>query len=119
MFINFKHLQQSFGHAFKGLFYVWRVEQNFRLQVTAAIVIVIVGLVLKIDALEFALLILVTLIVLVLELLNTIFEHLLDIVKPRLHSYVKIMKDIMAAAVLISSIAAIIVGVLIFLPHLL
>jgi diacylglycerol kinase len=55
--------------------------------------------------------------VLVLESLNTIFEHLSDILKPRLHDYVRIIKDIMAATVLITSLGALVVGIIIFWPY--
>ena len=67
--------------------------------------------------LESVALILVIISVLILEALNTIFEHLSDILKPRLHDYIKIIKDIMAAVVLMASIGAIIIGLMIFWPH--
>jgi len=63
-------------------------------------------------------LVLVIVSVLVLELLNTIFEHLSDILKPRLHHYINIIKDLMAAAVLLASLGAIVVGLIIFWPYL-
>ena len=58
------------------------------------------------------------LLLLILEIINTIFERLLDLLKPRLHQYVKDIKDMTAAAVFISSLAAIIIGLIIFLPPL-
>lgn len=61
---------------------------------------------------------LVITLVLVLELINTIMEKIVDILKPRIHHYVEIIKDMMAAAVLIASLGALAVGLLIFLPYL-
>ena len=62
-------------------------------------------------------LILVIASVLVLELINTIFEKMVDILRPRIHYYAEVIKDVMAAAVLVTSIAAVIVGILIFAPY--
>lgn len=116
--INFKKLMKSFVYAVKGLAYVWRVEQNFRIQSLAALMVLILALYLKVTKIEVAVLLLVSLIVLLLEILNTVFEHLVDLVKPRLNQYVKIIKDIMAAAVLISAFFALIIGLIILLPYL-
>jgi diacylglycerol kinase len=55
--------------------------------------------------------------VLVIELINTIFERVVDILKPSVHPYAQLVKDIMAAAVLLSSIGSIIVGIIIFWPY--
>lgn len=57
--------------------------------------------------------------VLVLELLNSMIERLVDLVKPRLHGYVRDIKDLMAAAVLVASLFALAVGSIIFFPHVL
>jgi diacylglycerol kinase len=62
-------------------------------------------------------LMLVVIIVLVLELINSVFERVIDILKPRMHPYVETIKDIMAAVVLISSIGAVLIGVLILGPY--
>ena len=55
--------------------------------------------------------------VLVMELINTIFERVVDMLKPRVHPYAQLVKDVMAAAVLLSSIGAVIVGIIIFWPY--
>ena len=55
--------------------------------------------------------------VLILELVNTIFEKIVDILKPRIHHYVEVIKDIMATAVLMASVGAAIVGIIIFYPY--
>lgn len=65
---------------------------------------------------KIALIIIIT-IILILELINTILERILDILKPKLHPYAETIKDIMAGAVLISSISALVVGILIFSPY--
>ena len=55
--------------------------------------------------------------VLTMELLNTALEYFTDLLKPRLHQYVERIKDIMAGAVLLTSLAAVVVGLLIFVPY--
>ena len=67
--------------------------------------------------LEKVVLLIVIISVLVLEALNTIFEHLSDILKPRIHNYILIIKDIMAATVLLASFGAVIIGLMIFWPY--
>ena len=55
--------------------------------------------------------------VLIFELTNTVLERVVDILKPRIHPYARLIKDLMAAVVLISSIVSVIVGVIIFYPY--
>lgn len=62
-------------------------------------------------------LLVVMMLVIVLELINTIFEKMVDMLRPRIHYYAEVIKDIMAATVLVTSIGAIIVGILIFAPY--
>jgi len=114
---NFKRFIESFKNAFKGLGQAFRYEQSFQFQIVVAIIVIVLSFCYGLRAWEKISLILVISFVLVLELINTIFEKLSDILKPRIHSYIKDIKDILAATVLIASIAAIIIGLLIFWPH--
>jgi undecaprenol kinase len=114
---NFKKLFKSFTHAFRGLKYALKNEQNFQLEVLAGMLIVVLMFVFPTRALEKIALFIVVFAVLVIELINTIFERVVDILKPRVHPYAQLVKDIMAAAVLLSSIGAVIVGVIIFYPY--
>ena len=115
--MNFKKLTQSFRHAFVGLKIVFKEEQNFRIEAAAAVIALGAAWFLGIRGSEAAALILMILIVLVLELINSVFERLSDLVKPRMSHYVKEVKDIMAGAVLIAAVSAVILGLVIFLPH--
>jgi diacylglycerol kinase len=56
--------------------------------------------------------------ILVVELVNTVVERVVDILKPRVHPYVKLIKDMMAAVVLISAVFASAIGIIIFYPYL-
>jgi diacylglycerol kinase len=112
-------LIRSFRYAGKGLRQVFREEQSFRVQVIAGILILILSLCFKVKVWEAAALLLVVIIVLVLELINSVFERVVDVLKPRMHPDVETIKDIMAAVVLISSIGAVFIGLLILGPYLL
>ena len=50
--------------------------------------------------------------------MNTAVEKFMDVVKPRLHAQVEVVKDIMAAAVFLASLGSIIIGSFIFIPRL-
>jgi undecaprenol kinase len=63
--------------------------------------------------------ILVITFVLTLEIVNTVVERLVDMLKPRLHTYAESIKDLTAALVLIGSLAAVIIGILVFYPYIL
>lgn len=113
-FLNLKSLFKSFNYAFKGVRQVFREEQNFRFQVLLGFLVLILAAWLRVQIWEAVILIIVIILVLVLELINSIFERLVDVLKPRIHPYVQTIKDIMAATVLISSVGAVIIGILIF-----
>lgn len=55
--------------------------------------------------------------VLIMELLNTAFEYCADLLKPRLNHYVQLIKETMAAAVLVTTLLAGSIGLIIFVPH--
>lgn len=117
--IRIKRLFKSFTYALKGLKKVFAEEQNFQIQTTAAILVVGLGIYFRIRAIEWCVLIITASLVLLMELVNSAIERTTDILKPRIHDYVKEIKDIMAAAVFLSSIFSVIIGLIIFLPHIL
>lgn len=114
---SLREFTQSFSHAWRGLLLAFRTERSFRLQVAAAIGVLFLCLAVPFRGWERALLLLATASVLVLELLNSMVERLTDLVKPRMHAYVRDIKDLMAAAVLIASLFAAALGVLILWPY--
>jgi undecaprenol kinase len=113
-----KKFGKSIKHAFRGLAYVFRYEKNFQNQVVIAILVVIGMFYFKLTRGERIILVLVIMEVLVMELLNTVVERVVDILKPRVHPYARLIKDLMASAVLVSALLAIVIGAIIFLPHL-
>ncbi len=112
-----KLLQKSFKNAWRGLLTAFAEEMSFRVQIIAALVAGVMLLLLPLERWERSLLILCISAVLVLELLNSIIERFVDMVKPRVHEYARVIKDLSAAAVLIMAITAVVLAVLIFWPH--
>lgn len=118
-FLRFRRLFKSFRYAFSGLLYVLKEEQNFRIHILATIIVVILMFALKVSEYEAFVLIISISLVLIGELVNSVFERIVDILKPRLHPYAEKVKDMMAAIVLIVSLSSIILGLWIFVPKIL
>jgi len=115
---NLKRLIKSFGYAFKGLFRTLREEQNLKIQMLISVAVISAGLYCRLDRIEWSIILLSIGAVLLAEIANSAIERITDVLRPRINTYVKEIKDIAAAAVMIASMAAIIIGVLIFYPHL-
>ncbi len=115
--MNWKQLRKSFLFAGRGLMIAWKEEQNFRIQICVAFFVIFFMFVFRVSRQESVILVFVIFSVLVLELLNSIFERFLDLLKPRLHRYVEVIKDAMAAAVLLAACGSLIIGALIFWPY--
>jgi diacylglycerol kinase len=112
-----KHsLAKSFGFAFDGIKAEFKKGRNFRIQIGAAAIAIILGFVLNISSYEWLDLTIVIASVLILELINTAIEQIVDLVSPEIHEKAKIAKDVSAAAVLVASIAACVIGAFLFLP---
>lgn len=109
---------QSFRYAFEGIFYLLRTQENAWIHAGITILATIVGLVLGISLLEWAILALAAMGVWVAEAINTAVEAVVDLASPDLHPLAKVGKDTAAGAVLIAAIFAVIIGLLVFGPHL-
>lgn len=94
----------------------FKEEPNFRIHVVATIMVIAAGLYFKLSTTEWLAIIIVIGLVLLTELLNTAIENIADFISPERHEKIKTIKDIAAAAVLISTIVALMVGLLIFVP---
>lgn len=112
-----RKLNKSFRHAFRGLKYSACHERNFQIELVVAAVVLALIFVFKVKGWEAIVLILMIMWVLIMELINTVLERVMDIIKPSIHPYARLVKDMMAAVVLISSIVAVVVGLIIFLPY--
>ncbi|MBI2482722.1 diacylglycerol kinase [Candidatus Uhrbacteria bacterium] len=115
--LSLRQFLQSLRFAWRGLLLVARSEQNFRIQLSVAGAVGVLAMLFRIRVGEVLVLALVATAVLVLECINSAVERLLDLVQPRLHGYVREIKDMMAAAVLVASLGAALIGGVILLPY--
>jgi diacylglycerol kinase len=112
-------LLKSFGFAFEGLKAAVSRGRNFRIQLAIGALAAILGAILKLSSAEWLDLVIIITVVLILELVNTSIEALVDLVSPEIREKAKLAKDVAAATVLIASIGSVVIGVLLFLPKLL
>jgi len=103
----------SFSNAIKGILSGISGERNIKIQLLIGLLVIIASLLLKISVIHLIIILFVVFLVIILELINTSFERLIDLVHPDYHKGFGEIKDIMAGVVLLSSILSVIVGFLI------
>jgi len=115
---NFRDRIKSFRYAYSGLKTLWQEEHNARIHLFATFCAVLMAIMTKIAFTEWVFLLFVIALVWICELFNTAIENLCDKISLEKDTRIKKVKDLSAAAVLVSSILALIVGALLFLPPL-
>lgn len=113
--MNARKLLRSFGYATEGIVAALK-EQNLRLHVLAALVVFIAGMLTTLSITQWCIIVLVVFGMFTLEMMNSAIERVVDLASPEHHELAKAAKDIAAGAVLVFSIASVIIGLLIFLP---
>ncbi len=116
---DFSAWKRSFSHAWRGWRLAFRGERSFRIQTAAGLLVIALAIMLPLASWQRALLFVVIAFVLVLELINSSVERLVDLIRPRLDEQARNAKDLLASAVLLASVAAAIVGLMILGPSLL
>ena len=110
----------SFKYAWCGIVYAFQTQRNFRIHLFIGAVAIALGVFLHLQPVEMAVIGLTSGLVLVMELLNTAIESVVDLtVKQSYHELAKIAKDCAAGAVLVSALAAVLVAGVLLLPPLL
>lgn len=115
--LGFKRFLNSFHYSVDGLKYAYLNEQSMLIHLTITILVIIFGFVFHISAIEWLLCVTMFGFVMGAELLNTAIEAVVDMAMPDIHPLAKIAKDTASAAVFVLSIAAFIVGAVIFFPR--
>jgi len=110
--------RKSLSHAIRGLKLAFKTEKSFRIQIVTSIALLVILFILPLFTWERVMLLLVAMIVLVLELLNSSVERLVDLIKPQLQQHAGEIKDVMAGAVLLVSVFSIVFAAVILIPHL-
>lgn len=111
------YIIDNFKNAFNGIFLLVKEGRIFRVHLLAGALVIIAGFVFKIVRTEWLIIILTIGIVLAAEGFNTAIERISDHISPEYHKNIKRVKDFAAAAVLLVSIAAAILGMIIFIPY--
>ena len=114
--INFRTLIKSFGYAFEGIRLGLSVDQNLRIHSFVGIFVIILSLFLRIQKSEFFLVVLAVFFVWFAELINTAIEEMTNLIVQEHRREAKIAKDVAAAAVLLSAVYAIIIGIVTIIP---
>lgn len=105
---------RSFGYAIEGFRTAVATERNIKVQLLVGVLAVVAGVVLRIDALSWVLVLLCIGLVLFAELVNTSIEAIVDLATQDLHPLAKRAKDIAAASVFTLSITSAVVGIIVF-----
>jgi diacylglycerol kinase (ATP) len=108
---------RSFANAFSGIGTMFRGEHNFRIHIFVFFLVIIAGIFLRITPMKWIMIFIVSGMVLTAECFNTAIEYLADEVSPEYNDRIKKIKDIAAAGVLITAIAAALTGLIIFVPR--
>ncbi|MGR9049329.1 diacylglycerol kinase family protein [Halobacillus faecis] len=119
---DFKDRKQKSGIGFRfawnGIKEVYQSERNFRIHLSVALLVFIAAFLFGLTKVEWMTILIIIVIVLSLEMVNTAMERLLDFYHPEQHPVIGSIKDITAGAVLVASIGSVIIGLIIFIPKL-
>lgn len=107
---------ESFKYAFNGLKVVLKEEHNARIHLVGAVLVSIAGIYFKLSSWEWVAIVLCIGAVMAMEIINSAVENVCDHVSPEKNDHIGKAKDLSAAAVLITALSALIVGLIIFIP---
>lgn len=114
--MNMKKFVNSFKYAFCGIKETVRQEQNLKIHLLMMILVIIAGIIFRINKIEWIICIILFGLVISAELFNTAIENVVDLITKEKNINAKIAKDVAAGAVLVFAIASAIVGLIIFIP---
>lgn len=112
-------LRKSFEYAFSGIHYAFNSDQNLVIHFIVAFLVIIASILLRISAFEMGILGITMLVVIVTEMVNTSIEKMVDLITREHREEARIAKDVSAGMVLVTVVGSVIVGFLIFMPHIL
>lgn len=112
-----KKFLKSFSHALHGVQHAIVHEQNFRIEIFCTMATIGFAIVFNMSKIEWLVVLINISFVLMAELFNTALENLCNIIHKETHPTIKIVKDVSAAAVVITALCALVSGCIIFIPH--
>lgn len=117
--MNFRFRLKSFRYAFNGIKEALNSQANLFVHCVATCIVVAMGAYVELNRCEWMAIVIACGFVWATEIINTSIEYLTDLVSPNYHEKAGKVKDLAAGAVLVAAITAGIIGLLIFVPHLL
>jgi diacylglycerol kinase (ATP) len=117
--INGKKLLKSFTYAISGINYALNSDQNLIIHLIAATIVIIASIIFKVTPFEMGILGVMILLVIITEMINSALEKMVDLITKEHRMEAKIAKDVSSGMVLIAAIGSVIIGILVFLPHIL
>lgn len=111
-----KNMFDSFKHAFDGIKSAISTEYNMLIHCYMSVAVIICGVLFHISYFEWIICILLIGLVITLELINTAVESIVNMITTKYNVYAKIAKDTSAAAVMVMSVVAAVIGLIIFVP---
>ena len=114
-----KKFIKCFKYGFEGILTGIKEEQNMKIHIIIMILVIIFGIMLKINTTEWIICILLFGLVISMELMNTAIENTVNLITKEKNQQAKIAKDVAAGAVLASAIVSAIIGLMIFVPKIL
>ncbi|MDX1931974.1 MAG: diacylglycerol kinase [Capsulimonadales bacterium] len=105
----------SFRHAAEGVLHTFRTQRNMRFHIAICSLVLLSGLIFRLERLEMAALLVVCSLVIMAELFNTAVEVVVDMITESYHPGAKIAKDAAAGGVLVASLNSVMVGGVLFL----
>ncbi len=109
-----KRFRKSLHYARSGLHHALKTQPNLLIHFSLAGIASLLALLLKFSAVEWSILVLVIGLVIVLELINTVAELVVDLASPEFSELAKHAKDVAAGAVLVAAITSIVIGCILF-----
>lgn len=106
----------SFKNAFSGIVWCFKTQPNYQVHLVLSIIALISGIILKISYTEYFIVILLIMVGLVIETLNTALEQTTDAIDTKWREDIKIAKDVSAGAMLIFATGAFVISCIIFIP---
>ena len=110
------HIATAFRCARSGIVYAFSTQRNFKIHTVFAILAILLGVILGIDASSWVAIVLCIALVFALELMNTAIEAVVDLVSPEWNLFAKRAKDCAAGSVYVVAAASLVVAAFVYIP---
>lgn len=110
-----KNFIDAWKKAITGIWYGIKTQRNIKVQIVVSTLVIIAGIILKLNYIEFIFIVIAIMMVIITEMINTAIEVTVNLITDKYHELAKIAKDVAAGAVVLAAINAIIIASLILI----